>query len=54
MNEVSYIFLTLHMISWVFLILIVVEIHSMKKELRLYVDYESSIRKRRKEIRNKK
>ncbi len=53
MNEVSYIFLTLHMISWVFLILIVVEIHSIKKELRLYVDYESSIRKRRKEIRNK-
>jgi hypothetical protein len=54
MNEISYIFLTLHLVSWVFLILIIVEIHSMKKELRMYVDYESSIRKKRKEIRSKK
>jgi len=29
-----------------------IELHSLKKELRMYVDYESTLRKKRKELRN--
>jgi hypothetical protein len=53
MNEISYIFLTLHLVGWVFLILLLVELNSLKREFRQAIDYESTIRKKRKEIRNK-
>jgi len=52
MDEISYIFLTLHLITWTLLILVVVELHSFKKEVRMYVDYESTLKKKRRELRN--
>ena len=54
MNEISYIFLCLHLVTWVLVILGMVELNSLKKEFRQAIDYESSLRKKRKEIRSKK
>ena len=51
-TEISYIFLTLHMVTWVLLILTYIELHSFKKEVRMYVDYESTLKKKRRELRN--
>ena len=52
MNEISSIFLTLHLITWALLILVIVELHSFKKEVRLYRDYETTLKKKRRELRN--
>jgi len=52
MNEISYIFLTLHMISWVLLIIVYIELLTFKKEVRMYVDYESTLKKKRRELQN--
>ena len=51
-TEISYIFLTLHMVTWVLLILTYIELHSFKKEVRMYVDYESTLKRKRRELRN--
>ena len=51
-SEISYIFLTLHMVTWVLLIITYVELHAFKKEVRMYVDYESTLKKKRRELRN--
>tara|TARA_B100000029_G_scaffold437796_1_gene453228 strand:- start:190 stop:372 length:183 start_codon:yes stop_codon:yes gene_type:complete len=51
-SEISYIFLTLHMVTWVLLILTYVELHAFKKEVRMYVDYENTLKKKRRELRN--
>ena len=53
MNEISYIFLCLHLITWVLLILALVEIHAFKKEVRQMIDYESTLKKKRRELRRK-
>tara|TARA_Y100001963_G_scaffold66588_1_gene92762 strand:+ start:176 stop:340 length:165 start_codon:yes stop_codon:yes gene_type:complete len=49
--SVENIFLTLHFITWVLLILNMIELHSLKKEVRMYVDYETTLKKKRREIR---
>ena len=54
MNEISYIFLCLHLVTWILLVLTMVELNSLKKEFRQAIDYETTIRKKRKEIRTKK
>jgi cobalamin biosynthesis protein CobD/CbiB len=51
-SEISYIFLTLHMVTWVLLILTYVELHSFKKEVRQIIDYETTLKKKRRELRN--
>jgi len=51
-TEISYMFLTLHMVTWVLLIFTYIELHSFKKEVRMYVDYESTLKKKRRELRN--
>jgi hypothetical protein len=51
-TEISYIFLTLHMITWVLLIIIYVELHSFKKWVRQIIDYETTLKKKRRELRN--
>jgi len=50
--SVENLFLTLHFITWVLILLTYIELHSLKKEVRMYVDYETSLRKKRKELRN--
>ena len=50
-SEISYIFLTMHMVTWVLLILTYVELHAFKKEVRMYVDYENTLKRKRREIR---
>ena len=52
MNEISYIFLTLHLITWILLILVFIELYSFKKEVRQYMDYETTLKKKRRELRN--
>ena len=52
MDEISYIFLTLHLITWTLLLLVIVELHSFKKEVRLSIDYETTLKKKRRELRN--
>ena len=52
MNEISYIFITLHLITWTLLILVMVELHTFKKEVRQMIDYESTLKKKRRELRN--
>jgi cobalamin biosynthesis protein CobD/CbiB len=51
-TEISYIFLTLHMVTWVLLILTYVELHSFKKEVRQIIDYETTLKRKRRELRN--
>ena len=51
-TEISYIFLTLHMVTWVLLIITYVELHSFKNEVRQYMDYETTLKKKRRELRN--
>ena len=51
-TEISYIFLTLHMVTWVLLIVTYVELHSFKKEVQQYMDYETTLKKKRRELRN--
>jgi len=51
MTDISYIFLCLHLITWVFLIIVLVELNSFKKEVRLHIDYDSTLRKKRKEMK---
>ena len=45
-------FLTLHLITLILLILTYVELHSFKKEVRQYMDYETTLKKKRRELRN--
>ena len=52
MNEINYIFLTLHLITWILLVLVIVELHAFKKEVRQYMDYETTLKKKRRELRN--
>jgi len=52
MDEISYIFLTLHLITWLLLILVFIELYSFKKEVRLSIDYETTLKKKRRELRN--
>ena len=52
MDELTNIFLTLHLITWTLLIIIVLELHSFKKEVRLSIDYETTLKKKRRELRN--
>ena len=51
-TQISYIFLTLHMVTWVLLILTYVELNAFKKEVRMYVDYETTLKRKRRELRN--
>ena len=53
MNEISYIFLCLHLITWVLLLLTLVELNGFKKEVRQMIDYESTLKKKRRELRRK-
>ena len=50
--SIEYIFFTLHSITWVLLVITLVELISLKKEIRLMVDYETSLRKKRRELKN--
>ena len=52
MDEISYIFLTLHIITWALLLLVIVELHSFKKEVRQNRDYETTLKRKRRELRN--
>ena len=53
MTEYEYIFLSFHLITWVMLICVFVEIQSWKKEIRQHIDYDSSLRAMRKDHSNK-
>jgi len=53
MTEIQYIFLSFHLITWVMIICVFVEIQSWKKEIRQHIDYDSSLRALKKAERNK-
>ena len=53
MTEISYIFLCLHLVTWAFLIILLVELNTFKKEVRQHIDYDNSLRALRKEERSK-
>ena len=51
-TEISYMFLTLHMVTWILLIVTYVELHSFKKWVRQVIDYETTLKRKRRELRN--
>ena len=53
MTSIEYIFIVLHLVTWTGLVLLAVEIHSWKKEIRQHIDYDNSLRAMRKNHRNK-
>jgi len=53
MSEISILFFGLHLITWIMLFIVLGEIHSMKKEIRQHIDYDSSLRALRKAERKK-
>ena len=50
--SVENLFLTLHLVTWVLLILTYLELHSFKKDVKMYMDYETTLKKKRRELRN--
>ena len=51
-TEISYMFLTLHMVTWILLIVTYVELNSFKKWVRQIIDYETTLKRKRRELRN--
>jgi len=50
--SVENIFLTLHLVTWVLLICNMIELHTLKKEVRQIVDYENTLKRKRRELKN--
>jgi hypothetical protein len=50
--SVENIFFTLHLVTWVLLICNMVELHTFKKEVRQMIDYENTLKRKRRELRN--
>ena len=50
--SVENIFLTLHLVTWVLLICNMIELHALKKEVRQIVDYENTLKRKRRELKN--
>ena len=54
MTEIQYLFLSFHVVTWLMVILTLIEVQAFKKEVRQHIDYDSSLRHLRKKERNKK
>jgi hypothetical protein len=50
--SVENLFLTLHLVTWVLIVLTYLELHSFKKDVKMYMDYETTLKKKRRELRN--
>jgi hypothetical protein len=50
--SVENLFLTLHLVTWVLILLTYLELHSFKKDVKMYMDYETTLKKKRRELRN--
>ena len=50
--SVENLFLTLHLVTWVLILVTYLELHSFKKDVKMYMDYETTLKKKRRELRN--
>ena len=52
MTEMGYLFLSFHLVTWVLLLIVFIELQSWKREIRQHIDYDNSLKALRKKNRN--
>ena len=52
LTSIQYMFLGLHLVTWVLLLVVYSEFRSWKREIRLHINYDNTLRARRRELKN--
>ena len=52
LTSTQIIFLGLHCVTWILLVMLYSEFRSWKREIRLHINYDNTLRARRRELKN--